>query len=165
MPYAIRAEVEGLKEMLAAIAHLKQAARSRILRSAVSKGARIILKAAKRFAPKESGLLRKSLGVKVQVYRSTGKVVGIVGPRDDAKFRQRVTRRRGKWFPSEVYSRPAKYAHLVELGHAGRAPAPPRPFLRPALATSQPQVKEAFARAIREGLEREAAKLLRKGKA
>lgn len=164
MPYAIRAEIEGVKEMIAAVAHLKQAARSRILRSAVGKGARIILKAAKGFAPKESGLLRKSLGVKVKVYKATGRVVGIVGPRNDPKFKQAVMRRRGKWFPSEVYSNPAKYAHLVELGHAGRAPAPARPFLRPAISASQGQVKEAFALAIREGLEREAAKLA-KGKA
>lgn len=157
MPFAIRGEITGLKECVATLAHLKAGVRTRVVRRAVTICARILAKAAKQRAPKESGLLRKSIASKVKTYPGGG-VVAIIGPRSDAKFKQRVTRKRGKWFPAEVYSNPVKYAHLVELGHGGPAAAPARPFLAPALAASQGAVQSAFARAVREGLEKEAAK-------
>lgn len=163
MPFAIRGEVEGMKGALATLAHLKGAARKRIVRRGLTLCARILAKAAKRLAPKETGLLRKSIASKVKTYPN-GSVVAIIGPRDDAKFRQPVVRKKGKWFPSTVTANPVKYAHLVELGHGGRAAAPAKPFLAPALAASQSQVKARFAQAVREGLEKEAAKAAGKGK-
>lgn len=35
----------------------------------------------------------------------------------------------------------APHAHLVEFGHAGPAPAPPHPFMRPAVETTKGQIR------------------------
>jgi HK97 gp10 family phage protein len=151
--FTIKAQIDGVKDMLAALDGLKKAVRNRILKRAVNKGIKIILKAAKGRAPRESGLLKKSLGSKVKVYRSSGVVVGIVGPRKG--FKGEVVRKKGRWFPVSVYSDPVRYAHLVELGTSH---APAKPFLGPAVTGSRAAIRNAMAEEIRKGLEAQAAK-------
>jgi HK97 gp10 family phage protein len=42
----------------------------------------------------------------------------------------------------------APHAHLVEFGHGGKHPAPPRPFLRPALAAVRSAAKQVMSSEI-----------------
>lgn len=167
MGFAISAGV-NLADLLADLEGLKKALRNRILKRAIGAGTKLILREAKARAPRETGLLRKSLGRKVKVYRNSGTVVGIVGPR--AGFKETVTRSRGRWLPGPVVSDPIRYAHLVELGtrpHAlgkgsnlrkGRQSghthpgAAARPFLRPAVQALGTQVRAAIAREVAAGL-------------
>jgi HK97 gp10 family phage protein len=112
----------------------------------VAKGGQILAKAAKAGAPKETGLLKKSIGSKVKVYPS-GVAVAIVGPRQG--FKAEVTREKNRRFPWTGTSNPTRYAHLVELG---TRQAPAKPFLKPALAGQQAAIREAMAKAVREAL-------------
>ncbi len=163
MPFAIKASVD-VKDLLARLDGMKRAVRTRVLRKAIGAGTKIILKVAKSLVPKESGLLRKSLGRKVKVYRNSGIAVGIVGPRKG--FRQDVTRSKGKWFPVTAISDPIKYAHLVEFGtqphslgagsslrkkvqHGHMHPgAAAHPFLRPGAKQATAAVRTAMEYAI-----------------
>jgi len=93
-------------------------------RAAVIKGSQIINRVAKRLAPSESGLLRKSIGYKIKsfIHSQNGTIgyYGVIGPRKDG-FRQAVFRVKGRRVvrgsPSSVMiANPIKYAHLVALG-------------------------------------------------
>lgn len=153
MPYKIKEKVVGLGDCLRVLDNLKRATRGKILRKALGAAGKLILWKAKSLAPKETGLLRKSLGRKVKVYRESGVGVVIVGPRTG--FRQDVVRRKGKWLPTKMVANPVKYAHLQELGTVHR---PARPFLRPSITGQQQQIRDAVAMAVNEGLEAESAK-------
>ena len=163
MSYTIRGRVDGLQEMIQSLAGLKEAVIRRILRAAVSKGSQIIMKKAKQLASRETGLLRKSIGRKVKVYRTSGVAVAMVGPR--IGFRTTVTRKKGKLRPTPTISDPVKYAHLVERGTKphGRHPGfQARPFLEPAARGQTGAIRQAMAEEIRRQLEKEAAKALKK---
>jgi hypothetical protein len=142
----------------------------------------------KRLAPKESGLLKKSIGQVVRTYRNGGLTIAFIGPRRG--FRQVVMRK--KPFGAEltltpgeadtardypVMSDPVKYAHLVEYGTEphnitssgkaglgkGHPGTKPQPFMRPA-ERKQPDANRVFIEGMSEGMAREAAKLIAKGK-
>lgn len=148
MAFAIKGRVEGLEEVLKALDAVDKKIRRKAIRQAVGAAGKIVLAAAKQKVPKNSGLLRKSLGRKVKVYRGSGVAVAIVGPR--AGFRQQVSRDGRR----PVLSDPAKYAHLVEGGvgahgyktRAGSHPgAAAHPFLRPALEDNKVAIYGAMA--------------------
>jgi hypothetical protein len=101
----ISASVTGLADIQKQLGRLKTAASRKIMRRGVTGGAKVINKAQKRGAAKDTGLLKKSIGQKVKVYRNSGAVVGIVGPRKG--FR---TIRNGR--PVD----PVKYAHIADKG-------------------------------------------------
>lgn len=151
MAWTIKGTLTGLDQSLKLLQGLKQGVRNRILRAALSKATTPMLKTAKRLAPVETGLLRKSIGRKVKTYASTGSVVVVIGPRTG--FRREVTVRGRK-----MIRNPVKYAHLVELGHGGPSPAPAHPFLRPAWDNHKAQAQRIVAAEIVAGIEREAAK-------
>ena len=125
----VDARIVGVPEVLAQLEALKRSARNKHVRRGVNEGTKLLLKAAKAKCPQETGLLKKSLGRKVKVYRAA--IVGLVGPRRGYKREVRVGRR------TEVRD-PAKYAHLAEKN---------RPFLRPALSEA-PAVVKAVAAAM-----------------
>lgn len=116
MPYQKSAttRVEGLEEVLKQLDEFPKKLRNKHLKKAVNDASKTVLQGAKARCPRESGLLRKSLGRKVKVYRHSGVVMGIVGAR--LGFKQEVTRGKGKWKSMQVVSNPVKYLHLVELG-------------------------------------------------
>lgn len=125
---AVRAALEGFKPSV----------QRRILRQAITAGARIIAKQAKANAKKikDTGILAKSIKHKVKTYKS-GRVVGFVGP--DLRTRDTVDRYKGQLSIKRTKSGrvskskgaialrrrthrekavPAFYAHLVEYGAA-----------------------------------------------
>jgi hypothetical protein len=132
MAFAVKAELHGLEKALASLARVRKGARGKIQRKALTPAVKHVSRLARVYAPAESGLLRRSLGTRVQVYRRSGAAVGLVGPRSG--FRQtragRVRTALGKRILKGVtlggrknavnqIRNPTKYAHLVELGRKG----------------------------------------------
>ncbi len=141
--------LEGHIALQRKIANLgSPATQRRIIRPAVTQALAPINKAAKRKAPVETGLLKKSIGKKVAVVRRTGDIWGGVGIRKG--FKQEVTVD-GK---TEMRN-PINYAHLVEFGTKNQ---PAKPFLRPALDEKRPEAMRILARVVKERLHKEAAK-------
>jgi hypothetical protein len=140
---------------------------------------------AKAAAPKETGLLKLSLGTKVSTYAATNTVVGVVGPRKG--FRRPIVRsKRGRLQQKKqaaaadvvLYRDPVKYAHLAESGRKAVAakekktlvsasgeflgrrvgPAPGRHFIRKASAVGRTEGLAIVARELAAGIEQEAAR-------
>lgn len=181
MPFQIQVQVAGLRPLLRKLDDLKRGARNRILRPAIAKAARIIVKQAKRNAPKDSGALRRSLTSVIRIGRKSGQIYAVIGPETgERKDRQgsRSKTRFGKWLAGQgIPNRPANYAHLVEFGRAsvsvqskkvlasdgvfyGRSvrASEPRPFLRPALLSKQSEVRSVLKVEIWAGLKKHYAK-------
>lgn len=107
MSFKVRAEIKGLKNLVARLNELDEKMRRTLLRKAVNAAAGVILKAAKSNLRKSrTGQLRRSLGRKVKLYRKSGVAVAMVGPRKGFKIRD-------AWGENVD---PVHYAHLVEKG-------------------------------------------------
>lgn len=116
-------ELIGDKKLIKKLKALSAATAKKVVRPAIEKAVKVVAKEAKRLAPEQTKLLKKSIGQRVKTYKHSGAIVGIIGPRTGFKKEVIVD---GK---GEVRN-PTKYAHLVELGTSKRAA---QPFLRPAL--------------------------------
>ena len=127
---------------------LKDAAKRRVLRKGVAEGTKLPTKRAKQLAPKETGLLRKSIGRKTKVYRNSGVAVGIIGVRKGFRTEVEVNGR------TEIRN-PTNYLHLVEFGTAS---TPAQPFLRPAWDQTKGEARKAAIEKISTELEKEAKK-------
>jgi len=137
--------LQGHKKLLRKLQRLPDAVQRRILRPAVNKALTPINRDAKRRAPKETGLLRRSIGKKVKVYKRTGVVWGAVGIRKGYKTQ----------LPDGSWRNPEMYAALVERGtRTTRA----QPFLRPAMDANRERALSILADAVRAGLAKEAAR-------
>ncbi len=127
----IRVNFVGSEELQAAFAELPRRLRQQGLRRAMMRAGRILARDAKALAPRETGLLRQSMGSRVYVTRAGG-YAAAVGPR--VGFRRPVVKKmrgknRGKFrkatkrevaaggFGKGDYRDPAKYGHLVEKGY------------------------------------------------
>lgn len=103
-------KITGIKALRVAFTRIGDDVKKRILRKAVRKAAAPILAAAKELVPVRTGLLKRSLGIRV-----TGRGPLAVNAAIGTSGR-------------------AFYAHLVEFGHAikGGGSVPSQPFIRPA---------------------------------
>jgi hypothetical protein len=82
MAFAVSGKLDGLGEVLAKLNEVERKVRTKILRDALGEAARLILRSAKAKVPRgETGLLRRSLGIKMKVYRKSGAVVATSSPR------------------------------------------------------------------------------------
>lgn len=138
MPFAFRGEFRGLKETFRKLSALKTSVSKRILKKALGDASKKVLKDAKAKVPMASRLLKKSLGRKVKVYRRSGVVVALVGPRSG--FKGMVIRAN-----RAVLANPTKYAHLVELGTVR---SQKRPFLEPAWTGKQAELVDGIKTVI-----------------
>ncbi|HEY1191937.1 MAG TPA: HK97-gp10 family putative phage morphogenesis protein [Gemmata sp.] len=151
MPRAIGVQVFTSFPGLEAIQ--RTAKKRAVTLKAVKAGAKLVQQRAKPNAPKRSGALRQSIGIKSQK-GSRGKTLAlaVIGAR--SKVTKQV---RGKTV------RPAKYAHLVEKGTKRSAA---KPFLKPALDSQRTQISRAMlgalAAEIAKVMARESAKALAK---
>jgi HK97 gp10 family phage protein len=174
MAFAVSGKLDGLGEVLAKLNEVERKVRTKILRDALGEAARLILRSAKAKVPRgETGLLRRSLGIKMKVYRKSGAVVALVGPRTGFRKSKggRVRTALGDKFAAAGV-KPHLYAHLVEKGRRavtvqtakvlsdgsvifGRrvAAVPARPFLRPAFDENKAAAETLIRVRIREGLE------------
>lgn len=151
MAFLARANLSGLRPLLRTLDAFGPKVRRKVTRAMVAAGGRAVAKQAKGLAPKETGLLRRSIGSKVKVYKDTGIAVAVAGPR--VGFRQEAERPRNRPGAPASMADPVKYAHLVELGTRHGAA---RPFLAPALGAGA--VQAAMAQAARRGIDRELAR-------
>jgi len=163
--------IDGLRELERALKRLGDGVRRKHIRSAANAGGMIAVRAARAAAPQKTGLLKKSLGVRMKVYSAHGAAVAIIGARTG--FRRAIrTTGKGK----TVYQDPSKYAHLVEGGtrahwlkytkilgaivnvaswHPGTTP---QPFLERSFESSIPQMLARVSSKLRQGIESEAKK-------
>ncbi len=179
MPFAIktRFEVTGLKEIVERLQQLDRKVKKRIVRKAVTKAARPVLRAAKEKCPtrktpplvlsrkgmrewtklEDVQVLKKSLITKIKAY-ARGAVAAIIGPRSGTKVQVGTVRRKrlGATVGMPIFEDPARIAHLVEFGHGGPHPAPPRPFMRPAWDETKETAAWILRDEILSGIEREA---------
>lgn len=144
----LRGKMSGEKALNRKLSRLKEAVNRRVLRKAVTAASKPVLKEAKAKAPKETGLLKKSLGRRTKTYRNSGTAVAVVGPREG--FKKEVTVN-GK---TEVRN-PVKYAHLVEYGTIQTAA---HPFLRSAWEGTKAVARSAMVKAIEDGIDKELSK-------
>lgn len=164
MPFAERAEIGGLPQILQQLEGVKARVAKKALRKGVTACAKELKWAAKSRAPRRAyiqgnlsykgGLLKKSLGEKIKVYGGT--VVGIVGARKG--FKQVIGTRvkdsgpRAK-YPKKagdpIYADPTKYLHLVERGTTRSAAAH---FLKDALAAVKGSFQATMAKAVNDAL-------------
>lgn len=140
--------ITGDRDLERTLKTLGDKVQKRILRGAVTAGARPIQRAAKTKAAKESGLLKKALGTKVKANKN-GTVTVRIGPRTNIEGTYKGRKRR-----------PVRYAHLVEKGFIdakGNFHAP-QAYLGPAADEQAGAAINATAAKLSEGIAREAAK-------
>jgi HK97 gp10 family phage protein len=170
--------IHGDRELIRKLKEMKNGVRKKYVRRAVTAAIRPIRMAAKANAPKDFGILKKRLTVKVKAYKS-GNVFGMVSVSNEAK-------------DDATGRRPSKYLHLVSLGtkphiirprrkkllvatdlgrgknrqvtrtvygylvrHPG---AKPNPFLQDAITSKRQESLDKFGDILRKGILAEAAK-------
>lgn len=138
MPYGRSMVISGLSPLLGQIANLRSPEARKVRRSAMMAASMPVLKNARNLVNFETGLLRKSLGRKVRLYRSGTTIVVIIGPRSG--FKQEVQRRSGF-----TMSNPTRYAHIVEKRFR---------WLERAEEQSREQVMSNLKEKLRAGIER-----------
>lgn len=138
----------GVKELRKSIERLPSEIQGKALRGALSAGGRVIAKNARKRASKESGALKKSIGLVVRMKSKSP--YAVIGARNGF-----VTEYKGQ------KRNPAKYAHLVEFGTSTAAA---HPFLRPAADESGPEVFDKMSIGIEKAVDRAVRKYRTKGK-
>lgn len=133
--------ISGVEDMIGTLKKLgaKKVMQPALAR-AIAEAAPLIVGAARLRAPNKTGGTRESLGARVRMGRKQT-VYAAIGPRRGMKWSMGTHMRRVGWRKAlhqvEVLHYPAKIAHLIERGHGGPRPAPPHPFLEPALLSSR----------------------------
>lgn len=156
--------MKGLESTVAQLNGWPVKMRTRILRSAIGKGARIIargMKAAYRSnwnVKRGQDLMQKAIGIKISDgYRPdkyggrTGQVTARIGVRRGFK-EQRGVRTRGKNKGKPFYHIPSRVAHLKEKGHGGKHPAQAHAFMQPGFEKTKAQAKTAIIDTINKGI-------------
>lgn len=143
------AQLEGFAELERGLKSLGQRVQRRVMRSAVNASATPVLKAARAKAPKQSGLLKRSLGRKVVTNTKRQSVTAIIGPRKKVQGEHKGKPRK-----------PSRYAHLAEKGHidAHGNYIPGQPFLNPAMAEQEGAALNTLKQKLGAGIAKEAAK-------
>jgi HK97 gp10 family phage protein len=149
-------KLHGIDDVLKTLRVLPSRVESKVTARAVMAGASPILESARANAERirDTGLLSKSIKAR-RAKKRRGSALVVIGPthmkrafRRTAKGRLRgvgkkAAASRASQGEKLIYRDPGNYGHLVELGHGGPHPAPPKPFLRPAFDA---RVQESIAR-------------------
>ncbi len=120
----------------------------RAVRNASTPEMRRVRREAKQRAPRGTGTLARSLGIRAKTYGRRGFVFTTVGPRSD--YSRNVGRRT---------LRPVRYAHHLELGTRYQRA---QPFLRPALEGNRQSIVSGMARNLRQQIPREMRRAARR---
>ena len=183
----LRLEVGGLDEVIEAVKKFPGALNP-FIKKAVKEAMKPVLKAAKALCPRpkvrakkgevaaygQTGLLRKSLGLKVAVVNkpggktpaAKGSVIGMVGPRKSVQGSARSA-----WTGRIVKVWPVKYAHLVEFGHRFRSKSGKGKvvkgafFLSGAMRQEGGQVRARLVQGLKDAVAKAAAKIQAKARA
>lgn len=143
------AQLIGGKELERKFRTLGEKVQRNVLRSAVNSGTTPVVKATKAKVKKETGTLELSIGKKVKAYKSSGSVVGVIGPRFSVTSTFKGRKRR-----------PAYYAHLAEKGHiaANGRFIPGNHAIENAAMESEPKALDAISTKLAKGVVKEASK-------
>lgn len=109
--FGIDGKFTGVADVMRRLRALPDKLQRKVKRKALEKATKPTLLAARRLAPKESGLLKKSVARKTATYKASGTIVAMIGPRRGMK---RMVTREGRRWPR--YADPVHYAHLAEYG-------------------------------------------------
>ena len=137
----------GMRDLDRAIQRLPEELQKRAYRSVISTGARVIAKNAKKRIKNDSGLLKKSIDIKVPRKNTR---VAIIGTRRGVGA---VVNGRQKWA--------VNYAKNVEFGTSNTQA---QPFLRPAIDSSASEVLQKMTAGLSRFLTRAAASVKRGGR-
>lgn len=144
----------GQHELIRKLEALPDKVFRRGLSSAGRKATRPVVVSAKAAVAVESGALKKSIGLRTKVYRQTGVMIFVVGPRSGFAGLYQGRKRD-----------PRFYAHLVEGGHVVKIRAAgivgkvaPKPFLKPALETNASVITATLGSALGAFITKEARK-------
>lgn len=165
----------GLPQALHAFDEFPRAIRNKHLRNGLAAGGGIIRDAAVAIVRRESGLLAKSLGVKVPNIaaseRSGKPISAVIGARRrfvgpaviiGGKAKLLSVRKATKRVLSGgtvMVRKPSRYSHLVEKGHGGPRPAMAHPFLDPAARSAGNAAGQKVMQKLLQGVQEEAARL------
>ena len=156
-------KLDGAKELRRFFEEAPKLAKKGI-RRAITKASTPVTRAAKKNAPRETGLLKKSITKRIKSYPS-GNVVAVIGA---SRAVSGTVTDMGSGGNNKVRQHrkrvPANYIHLVEKGHGGPYTAKPHPFLNPALQQTAQQAHKIAEATLREVVEKEIARLAAKGK-
>jgi hypothetical protein len=170
----LRVEFPNLKQALRALDEFPRGIRRKWTRMALSAGAGVLRDAAKRYVPKETRLLERSLGVKVSIPRNPNRpAYALVGARRrqgrvvaSVKGQVRTLTARGttKRLQSGRKARfrdPVRYLHLVENPHVirGGGMTEGSHFLAKALANAGQAAEAKAISKIKEGVQVESARV------
>jgi HK97 gp10 family phage protein len=142
-------EITGLKELQKRLATLPDRVQRKAMRPAVSAGATMIVRAQKSKAPRESGLLKKSIGKKIVTNKKTQSVTAVIGPRKSVTGEYKGKLRK-----------PSRYAHLADKGFIDESGEhhPGNGFVTTSLDEAGGQALNAMTSKLGDGIEKEAAK-------
>lgn len=132
-------KVSGVAEIQRRMQDQVPKVEKRVVSAGLRAAARPVVTRARSLVPRDTGQLRKSIGVKVKRYR--GAVWVGIGPRAGYKIRTADGRSLN----------PTQYAHLVERGTVHQRA---QPFLRPAIDATKSEQMRAFIAKAREQFSR-----------
>lgn len=144
-------KITGARSLAQALERLPQELAKNAETTALREGMKPVLAKARASAPTRTGQLKKSLGLTVRKGKrgaNAGQFTARVGPRGGF-----AVTKDGKRID------PVKYAHLVELG-TSRMPA--KPFIRPAVESSEEAMMAGMAAGYEKGISKAVAKLRKK---
>ena len=132
----ISADEQSFNDLDKALKRLQHELERHVIEPSLKAAAEVVLEEAQATAAfqDDTGELRRSMRVESV-------------PAKDMKHR-------GKNAKDVLLEATAEYAAAVELGHGGPRPAPPKPYLRPALKSRQKAAVKAAQRVARKGLPR-----------
>jgi len=170
----VKFKLTGLDEIRATLRQLPEETQKKVMAVAVRRAAKPMIAAAKSYASRSvrTGALRASIDVVVKKSRS-GDSYAIVGP---ARGYYSRGKKLGKNADRRGANQPANYAHLVEFGHHSTASTGsnlasakgtsrrkgtfnattfvrPKPFMRPAVLTTQEAVAAGLAEGVSAGIQ------------
>lgn len=159
-------QVSGIRQVMRALRQLPEKSRRKVIKSAVSKAATPVVKAAKKLIPLGSGLkpdgtprehLRKVITkTAVKVFKNGGVAVTI-GPRSRAAPHSHLVDRGTKPHNITLTKPWGKVPVGTTIRHPG---AEALHFMDQAIQNAGPAAKAALEKALAKGIEKEAAKLL-----
>lgn len=153
---------QDIEDLLGTLSGLPLDMQSDIIAAGVREGAKPVVKAAKGFAPRDTGALKASITAVVRKQKRRGVAIALVGPNTSYyDGRKRVKKGASK----EGANKPSRYAHLVEFGHLtkGGKHITGQPFMRPAAAVGAATAPAAIAAGIQKGLIASVKRAKRKG--
>lgn len=147
----VQIKVEGLKELREVLLRdLPDKLQGKALQGALKKGADLIVREAKRLAPRETGRLRRAIYSFRDRDSRKGYESRLVGVRSGKRF-QKSNRDAFYWkfveFGHRVAKRGGGYLKKTDRGGAGAEPTgvvPPQPFMRPAFESQKLNALKAF---------------------